>query len=128
MALPVDPLDRFGTGVAIPFRVGPSGVEKASGIEKVLMCVAQVIGTPTGKLPWRAKFGCRITRLRHMNNSNGLQTLARVDCQDALRAWEPRARLRSLTLGQRDSSSRNILDLTAQVTVAGKTQTVKASL
>ena len=128
MALPIDPLDHFGTGIATPFRIGASGIQTSSGVEKVLMCVAQTIGTPTAKLPWRCKFGTRIPRLRHMNNSNGLQTLARVDIGDALRLWEPRVRLSKVLAAPRSDANRNILDLTVSVTVDGKPQTVRQSI
>jgi uncharacterized protein len=128
MPLPIDPLDRLGTGIATPFRIGPSGIQTAQGVEKVLMCVSQVIGTSTGKLPWRCKFGTRIPRLRHMNNSNGLQTLARVDIGDALRLWEPRVTLRRVAAAPRTDANRNLLDLTVDVAVDGKPQTVRQAI
>lgn len=128
MSAPQDPLDRFGTGTARPFRVGAAGVETASGEEKVLMDVEQVLGTPVGKLPWRCKFGARLTRLRHHNNNNVLQQLARVDSADALALWEPRAKLHSVVAAPRVPSNRNVLDLTARVKIGTSARSVKVVL
>ena len=124
-ASPSDPLDLLGTGVATPFRIGTTGPLSESGVPKVLKCVEQVIGTPTAKLPWRCLFGCRITRLRHMNNRNGLQQLARVDVANALALWEPRARLTGTAVAPRSNANRNILDVTVNVAISGKVAPVR---
>lgn len=128
MTIPVDPLDRFGTGIALPFKVGATGIKTASGAPKVFMGVKQVISTPVAKLPWRCKFGTRVGRLRHMNNSDGLQQLAKVDVGDALKLWEPRVALSSVVAAPRDQNNRNILDLTVGIILNGKTVSVKADV
>ena len=120
--------DRFGTGLARPFRRAGGRFVVASGQEKVVQCVEQVLGTPVGRLPWRASFGCRIFRLRHMGNTVYRQELARVDVQDALTRWEPRCRVLSVVLSAPSDNARNLLDLTATVEIKGKVIPVKKTI
>jgi phage baseplate assembly protein W len=126
MASPHD--DRFGTGLARPFRRDKTGFVTVSGRAKVLQGVEQVIGTSVGKLPWRCKFGCRVPRLRHMNNNQQLKNLARVDISDALQAWEPRCRVKSVVVGNSTKDARNQINITVSVEIAGKTDSVKRTI
>lgn len=120
--------DRFGTGLARPFRRAKTGFITISGPEKVLQSVEQVVGTPVGKLPWRASFGCRVPRLRHMNN-RGLQNLARVDVADALQRWEPRFRLHTVRAASVGKDARNVIDLEIRGEIGGAVQEpIKTSL
>jgi len=113
--------DRFGTGLARPFRRTKTGFVTLSGPPKVLQAVEQVVGTSVGKLPWRAGFGSRITRLRHMNN-RGLQKLAQVDVADALQRWETRFRLRAVKATPIGQDARNLIDLAIVGEVGGSVQ------
>lgn len=113
-------IDRFGTGLARPLRYVPGGFVVASGVEKVLMCVEEVLGIPVGSLPWRCGLGTRLMRLRHLNNSNDLQQLARVDAGDALQRWEPRFRLRFVTATPAPPGYRNRIELTVFGEVVGQ--------
>jgi phage baseplate assembly protein W len=121
-------LDRFGTGLARPFRRAAGRFATATGYEKVMQSVEQVLGTPIGRLPWRASFGCRLFRLRHMANTVYRQELARVDVQDALQRWEPRCRVRAVTLSAPSENSRSLLDVEVLVEIDGKVTVVKRTI
>ena len=112
----------------MPFQRTPTGLVLLDGLDKIMQNITQIIGTPVGTYPWRATFGCRITRLRHMNNSNDLQQLARVDVADALARWEPRVKVTSVMAATRTDANRNILDLTVTYVVAGTPQTIKLDI
>lgn len=114
-------MDRFGTGLALPLRRENGRFVTVSGPEKVMQCVEQIIGTPIGKLPWRGRFGCRIPRLRHMNNRM-LNGLARVDVADALQRWEPRFLLHGVQTAPGAEAARNRIDLTVYGEVGGVVQ------
>jgi phage baseplate assembly protein W len=63
-----------------------------------------------------------------MNKTLQRQELARVDVQDALRRWEPRCRVRSVTTAVTGPDSRSLIDLTAQVEIAGKIYPLKKTI
>lgn len=99
-----------------------------SGVSKNFSNIKQALGVTVGRFPWRCAFGSRITRLRHLNNTNNLQQLARVDVQDCLQKWVAGAQVTGVTVAPRDNGNRNILDLTIDVTFQGKTQSVSVPL
>lgn len=75
------------------------------------MGVGQVLGTSPARFPWRCGFGCRIGRLRHMNNTNDLRQLAAVDVRDSLQRWEPRAQATKVEVSKVEADSRSTIDL-----------------
>jgi len=83
-----------------------------------MQCVAEIVGVSVGRLPWRSGLGCRITRLRHMNNRM-LANLARVDVADAIQRWEPRFRLHGVQVTSGSETSRNRIDLTITGEIGG---------
>ena len=102
--------DFLGTGVAAPFRRGATDLATASGVDFVRDCVANVLSTTCasplgdGELPWRQRFGSLLHRLRHRNNDETTAELARIYVGEALGAWVPQLRLRSVaTEKERDS-------------------------
>jgi phage baseplate assembly protein W len=115
-------------GTSLPFRITPSGVTQASGTPKTIMNVEEILGVPTGKLPWRCAFGSRLTRLRHLNNTNGLQQLARVDVQDALQKWAPGISVTGVSVAPRSDGNRNVPDLTADIFLKDTTVPVSVTL
>lgn len=95
------PFEWLGRGIAHPFRWdGRGDFVSVAGVEKVEQCVAQILGTPRGKLPWRMSFGASLTRFRHVNNSRELSIEARMEIEEALRKWEPRVRLRGVSVSK----------------------------
>lgn len=102
----------LGFGIIAPLRRDQKG-DFAAGAEAelVMTCVRQVLGTecstPTaeGELPWRPEFGSRLHTLRHRNLDDPVTLqLARVYTTDALESWEPRFRVRGVTLMKRKSN------------------------
>jgi phage baseplate assembly protein W len=112
-------VDRFGTGLARPFRYAPGGFVTESGPVKVLSTVEALLGIDIGSVPWRCSLGTRQGRLRHSNNNANLRQLARIDAADALRRWEPRFRLRRVDVAPVAEGSRNKYDLTIFGEIAG---------
>jgi phage baseplate assembly protein W len=90
----------LGSGLLRPFRRDvKNDFASASGVELVAACVGQVLGTRAGgaglpgELPWRHDFGSRLHLLRHKNSRETFGDLAVVMAEEALRRWEPRARV-----------------------------------
>jgi phage baseplate assembly protein W len=90
----------LGAGLLRPFRRdAKSDFASGTGVALVSACVGQVLGTKAtsaygaGELPWRPEFGARLHLLRHKNNRETLGDLALVMVGEALRRWEPRARV-----------------------------------
>lgn len=96
----------------------------------VRSCVAQVLGTlcasdsgtTQGELPWRSDFGCLLPLLRHRGLTDATKQLARVYVANALAKWEPRARVRSVSVDsvERDGGLALVVSLRYDV-VAGAT-------
>ena len=109
---PLTPLDRvLGYGLLVPFRRdGKSDFANGGGLDEVRACVDQILGTfcgdltgkIPGELPWEDDFGCRLELLRHRNNDQALQELARVWVTEALGKWEPRVRVSAVEVTQED--------------------------
>lgn len=95
----------LGHGLLSPFqRDAKNDFAHGGGVRLVQSAVEQVLGTvcssetTQGELPWRPEFGSLIHRLRHSNNDDILADLARVHSVDALARWEPRVRVRKVTI------------------------------
>ncbi len=95
----------LGVGIVRPFRRDEKNdFATANGLALVASCVGQALGTRgdsalgPGELPWRTEFGGRFHQLRHRNQSEALDDLARVMAQEALERWEPRARAVKATI------------------------------
>lgn len=96
-------LPRLGFGLLRPFvRDQKNDFAAGGGVALVTACVGQVLGTrasspgAAGELPWRPRLGTKLQRLRHKNNKPLLAELARLDVAEALRRYEPRARVRAV--------------------------------
>jgi len=87
----------------------------AGGEALVRSAVEQVLGTigasdfTQGELPWRTEFGSLLFLLRHQKNDVALQELAKVYVADALRRWEPRVVVTSLTAKRLEDGEGNKL-------------------
>jgi len=94
----------LGSGLLRPFlRDQKNDFASGSGTDLIAACVGQVLGTKrstpngTGEIPWRPEFGSALQELRHQNNDDVLGDLGVVYVGEALRRWEPRARVTSVT-------------------------------
>jgi phage baseplate assembly protein W len=95
----------LGSGLLRPFRRDEKNdFASGSGADLVAACVGQVLGTRAsgpsgvGELPWRPEFGSAdLNALRHAQNDDALADLGVVYVGEALRRWEPRARVTRVT-------------------------------
>lgn len=117
-------------GLLLPFRRDrKNDFANGTGLEKIRSNVRQVLGTIQGEIPWLPSFGSQLHRLRHQNNSPILENLAFAYVIDALRTWEPRARVRSVSV-TRDGRTLNITPSfdAVDTTGAGATLTLASNL
>lgn len=94
----------LGQGLLWPFRRSQSDFATASGVALVKSAVAQIVGTradtgrTAGELPWRTDFGSWLHLLRYTNQDVLFEDVAVVYVGDAVRRWEPRARVKAVEL------------------------------
>jgi phage baseplate assembly protein W len=101
----------LGFGLLSPFRRDKrSDFAAAGGVELVKSCLATVLGVECsddtglqGELPWRPRFGSLLYRLRHRPNDDVLKHIARVHVADAIKRWEPRVFVKSVTVSRTSS-------------------------
>lgn len=100
-----EPLSFLGNGVLRPFRRDlKNDVAHGAGLELFKARIGQILGTKadsavgTGELPWRTEFGSRLHLLRHKSNRDVLVELARTYVVEALKRWERRALVTSVTI------------------------------
>lgn len=108
----VSALSFLGYGLVRPFVRDQKGDFAAAEAEiLVRACVGQLLGTRCsnakhqGELPWRTDFGSLIFTLRHAPNDPVTGALAKTYIADALRKWEPRVVLRSVTFATEKSNA-----------------------
>lgn len=94
----------------IPFRRDQKNdFASGTGGELLISKVTQVLMTDGssnalgGELPWRTAFGSKLSLLRHRNNNEVLQALARVWIKEALARWLPKVQLVSVRCEKRDA-------------------------
>lgn len=114
----MDPAGQLGSGLLRPFRRDQkSDFANASGEALVRACVGQVLGMQgagaisQGELPWAPERGSLLYLLRHQANDLVLQNLGRQYVIDALRAFEPRIRVRAtrITREKGPTNEENVL-------------------
>lgn len=132
----------LGNGLLRPFRRDvKNDFASAAGVALVSSCVGQVLGTKAssaagvGEVPWRPEFGSRLHLLRHKNNRDTLGDFAVVLVEEALRRWEPRARVaRAEVLPGADDRALNlrvvfdVVDQTGRLLAAAQDVTVPVPL
>lgn len=108
----------LGFGLLRPFRRDLKSDFASAGGESLLRsAVGQVLGTMAqsdvthGELPWRTEFGSRLHLLRHRKNDAVLQELARAYVVEALKRWEPRISVTSVSATKEVLDGANVLAL-----------------
>lgn len=97
-------LDLLGRGLVTPFRRGSNDFAAGEDLELVQSMVGQVLGTrgssdfTDGELPWRGDFGSLLHILRHRNNNQATQELARIYVVEALAKWVPQVRIKAVEI------------------------------
>jgi phage baseplate assembly protein W len=125
-----------GMGLITPInRSNITDFAAGAGIEAVRSAVGQVIGTRaddgrmTGELPWRTDFGSIVHRMMYLGADESFASLLRSRIVSALALWEPRARVRSLSV-LRVITPENSIAVVARLVfdvVQGGTSTILAS-
>lgn len=105
--------DIYGYGLVRPFRRAHSDFAAAGGAANVRAAIGQILGTrassarSVGELPWRPEFGSRLHLLRHDRGDAATPGIAHAYVAEALRTWEPRARVTRVEVVQVTASPDN---------------------
>lgn len=103
----------LGRGLLRPFRRDlKSDLVNGEGVALVRAAVGQVLGMrcssadgkTQGELPWRPEVGSLLELLRHAPNDVVTSQTAATYVRDALSRWEPRVRVRTLSVTREKST------------------------
>ena len=102
----------LGVGLLHPFRRDlKSDFASGTGAALVTSNLRQILGTKgatarrPGEVRWRSRFGSQLHTLRHVSNNPAVPELARLYVVDAVRRWEPRARIKDVRLEKLSGTS-----------------------
>lgn len=122
----------IGFGILTPFRRGGADFVSGGGLELLQSHIGQVLGTRAGsdftegEIPWRGDFGSLLHLLRHQNNNQVREELARIYVAEALARWVPQIRLKDVTItrefGPNQTKERNVLAIRIVYDVIGLRQ------
>lgn len=86
----------LGYGLTWPLRrIASSDFLAAEGESLIRSCIAQILGTRPGELPWRPDFGIDLEFYRNKNNNEALSQEISAAIVTALSDWEPRIEVSS---------------------------------
>lgn len=93
----------IGTGFKFPFEISAQGISKAginraTGVELILMSVRQIIGTLIGSRVMRRDFGSRIHDIPFEPADETTNALVRHFIIEALTRWEKRIRITGINI------------------------------
>ena len=97
----------FGRGISFPPRIGPDGrVAWSAGPENIREAIRVVLLTEPGERLQLPQFGGGARGFLFEPNTPATRRLIQERIQAALRAWEPRIRLESLTVEEDPEDAR----------------------
>ena len=100
----------FGQGISFPPRVGPDGrVAWSSGPENIREAIKVVLLTEPGERIQLPEFGGRLRALMFEPNTVTTRRTVQEQIERALRLWEPRISVRSITVEEDDADPRAAL-------------------
>lgn len=89
----------FGSGMSFPVRLGPDGrVAVSSGPDNIRECIRVVLLTEPGERLHLPEFGGGAGRFLFEPNTVGTRRRVQERIEEALRRWEPRIALESVTV------------------------------
>jgi phage baseplate assembly protein W len=95
----MDEGELFGRGMAFPPRVGPDGrIAMSAGPDNVRESIEIVLLTNQGERLLLPEFGAGLTRFLFEPNTPATHRLIQSRIEDALRRFEPRIRLNSVSV------------------------------
>ena len=103
----------LGRGLAFPLRVNARGeIALVSAERDVEESIRIILGTRPGERVMRPEFGCRVQELLFEPRSAAVETLIKQYVSQALRRWEPRIEVMSVTvLGHTELDGALIVDV-----------------
>ena len=115
----------LGCGIVCPFRFTSSqDFATAEGPTLVKSDLLELVGIESGEVPWRPDLGTRLNRLRHRSNTQALGALARVSVDQAVSRYEPRIRVKSVSMPRPID---NKTEIHVEYQVSGKTDTARSN-
>lgn len=97
------------------FPVGPDlrsqRIEYVGGPEKVRQSIQIILETEPGERVMRPTFGCGLRRYLMKPNTAATRALMQRDVQTALKAWEPRIDVQSVTVTPGDDPALALIEI-----------------
>lgn len=77
----------------------------------IVQCVADILTTPLGSMPWRRDYGSRLIALMDQPSSPALSALIRAATAIAIGRWEPRLRVLKVAFSPPDATGQATLSI-----------------
>ena len=104
--------DILGRGIAFPLqRNAHGGIKESQHAQKVRESILVILGTQHGERLMRPTFGCNLRSLVFAPNNAATANLTRHYVEEALRIWEPRILLDSVTVQNDNEHARLIINV-----------------
>ena len=88
----------IGTGLAFPLQITDTGgVALVSGKELIRQSIKIILGTTQGTRYFLGEFGSQIEKVLFQPNDEVLQSLLQTMIREALKTWEPRIAVTTIT-------------------------------
>lgn len=103
----ISSLKRLGKGWGLPLVPGirDRQIPYVQGPEKVRQSIWIILETDPGERLMRPNFGCGLRRYLMKPNTSANRALMKRDVERALKAWEPRIQLETVTVEPGDEAS-----------------------
>lgn len=76
-------------GIVFPFRRGANDIDAGRAESALRSDLVTLLTTPSGHLPWRTDFGCRLHAMKHMPMTAATADQVRHFVMDAVSRWLP---------------------------------------
>ena len=108
--------DFLGRGLALPVETDENGaVRFATGEEDIEQSIRIILGTARGERVMRPEFGCGIHERVFASVDTATRTLVEDDVRTALREWEPRIEVLSVTARDGDEPGKLLVEVDYRV-------------
>lgn len=128
--------DILGYGLMAPFIRSNADFYNDGSFEHLDSMISQVLGVMggndyiEGELPWRNDFGSQLHLLRHKNNTDVVQELARIYIIEALSKWLPQIIVEDIIMNKKTDykGDENILEIRIGYSLNGSVQGSNSSI
>ena len=114
-------LEVIGTGIDFPFRYdtgsGVGTLVSSNAGERIRDSIHVVLSTRIGERMFNPEFGSRLPELVFEPNDDILKNLLRIYTVDALRRWEKRVEILTVTMLDGYNDDRNIIGINIEYTI-----------